>query len=745
MLVVPTVHLASFFHAAAESKHGDIRGIKPITDCIRMDYLKAYEMSEHGRQHEEHLVCLLPGGPVDFMTYFETAKSWMRYWLQAKPALAVDVESTSLDYAKCRLHSIAIAEGAPNNVAVAFPLLDLRLLPEALELELLVLLRQILTDEQITKIFQNAPFDMGVLDRKGLRVRGPICDTMGLHHLVQPDIPHDLGFMGHTYLQVGPWKLEYKSNEGFGVKIHNPWKLLIYNAKDALYTVQLVPRLTEHIHARGMSDELIFWQNSYAELARTMENTGIPVNMVKRRAMGVEKLKFMLALRKRMREWLDWPDFSPRKPADKQEALFGAKYAQAPWNLGLVPTATTKARGDPSTGYRAIIDHIEHPFVAMLVALDEESKAYATCYQDDPDEERKKVEEAGGSLADLGTFNIVDRNNNPIDHVDFGPEDLTEDLMQVVTNRVCGAYAAAIVGTGEHRVLYTKWKPFDQKGIRFTSSPNVANQREDDRKFFEAPPGWCLVGSDKNNLELRLNAGAADCKALIEVIQGKVEPASYFCRKVDPHTFAAVNVFGRDYWERKTPEERDKIRKVTKNVEFCGFYLGGPEKIWRTSRENKRVDMELRRMMTLDLVREIHRGLFHGLFHEIYEKHEQEIDLVKRQGFMEIPPFGRRRYSPVMPPPVTEFANWRIQCRGAEIVTSEMCQTQWELDARPGNSAHCIFHGHDQAVFLARENDAEDVARVFMKHFGNTPMETAYGTIYLDAEPSTGKSLYEAK
>jgi len=679
------------------------------------------------------------------MTYYGLAKQWMEYWLLAKPPLAVDVESTSLEYAKCRLHSIAIAEGAPNHTAVAFPLIDLRLLPEVLEQELLGLLRRILADPQITKVFHNAAYDLAVLDRKGLPVYGPIQDTMGLHHLVQPDIPHNLGFVGHTYLQVGPWKLEYKSNEGYGAQIRDYWKLLIYNAKDALYTAQLVPKLTEHIHQWGMTDELIFWQNSYAELARTMEHTGIPVNMAKRRAMGVEKLKLMLALRKRIRDWLQWPEFSPRSRTHKIEALFGSKYSKEPWNLGLTPTAVTKSLGDPATGYRAIIDHIEHPFVAMFCILDEESKAYATCYQDDPDEERRKIMEAGGSLADLGTFNIVDRNNNPIESVDFGPEDISEDLMEVIKNRACGAYAAAIVGSGEHRILFTRWKPFDQKGIRFTSSPNVANQREEDRKFFEAPPGWIIVGSDKDNLELRLNAGASNCKKLIEVIQGVIPPSSYGCKKPDPHTFAAVNIFGKDYWDRKDRKEQIKIRKVTKNVEFCGFYLGGPEKAWRTSRENKKVDMELRRMMTLSLVQDIHKGLFHGVFAEIYRSHEEAIEFVKKHGYLEIPPFGRRRYSPVMPPPVTEFCNWRIQCRGAEIVSSELCKTQWELDKVFKGNANLIGHFHDQGAFLCPVGDADEVSRIFMKHFGNTPMETKYGPIYLTASPSVGRSLYEAK
>jgi DNA polymerase I-like protein with 3'-5' exonuclease and polymerase domains len=742
--VIPTNHLASIFHQAKKGrgKRGlDTKGIKPITGVVAQDFEKAHQISRGGITHEETLICVLPRGPVNAVEYFEHAKRWLEYWLIAKPALAIDVESTSLDYAKCRLHSISIAEAAPNNVAVAFPLMDLSLLPEAWEQCLVGLTMQILADPEIVKVFHNAPYDIAVCERKGLPVRGEIRDTIGLHHLVQPDIYHDLGYVGHSYLQVGAWKMEYKTNEGYGVKIKNPWKLLIYNAKDALYTIQLVPEISAHIQQLGMSQELIQWQSRYAELAANMQNWGIPVNMAKRRARAVDRLKQMMAIRKRIRDWLSWPDFNHRSTAHKAEALFGAKYAQAPYNLGLVPTETTKELGEPSTSYKAIIDHIEHPFVSLLVTLIEESTAYATIYQDTPDEERAKIKEAGGSLIDCDVFSILDKQGNVMDEVEFTETDLEEGLLDIIKNKKCGSYAAAITGG----YMHTKWKSYDQKGIRFTSSPNLQNMRAIDRDIFEAPEGWCMVGGDVDQQELRRLAARSGCRRLIEVLQGKIEPGSYFADKVDPHTYCAVQVFGPDNWERWDNVYRGRLRKVEKNVFFNGMYLGGPFKIQSTARNSKWVDMETRRMLTLDMVKEVHTRLFHGALSEVYVYHEENLKKVERDGYMEIKPFRRRRYCPLRPLPATELANWDTQTECGDQFNSRLWRIMEEGTKKFPHEFGMLLHLHDQGASLVRNNHAEEAAAIYKKHLGKVEMQSDFGPIYLTMEPSIASNIKDCK
>lgn len=740
--IIPTQHLASLFHQAQSSKRGlDTKGIQPITGTIAQDYAKALRISQRGIQHEEHLICVLPRGPVDSEQMFNLAVQWLQFMLLVKLPVAVDVESTSLDYAKCRLHSISLAIGAPHDVAVAFPLIDLRLLPEAWEHTLVKLTSQILVDPEITKVAHNAPYDAAVLQRKGMPIRGPLRDTLGLHHLVQPDIPHDLGWIGHTYLEVGAWKMEYRTNEGYGVQVKDPWKLLIYNAKDALYTIQLVPELTAHIHQRGMSDELIYWQSCYAELAADMEKWGLPVNMAKRRAVAVDRLKQMMALRKRIRDWLQWPDFNHRSTDHKSQALFGAKYAQAPWNLGLVPTEVTKKQGDPSTSYKAIIDHIEHPFVALLVMLIEESTSYATIFQDGPDEERQKIKEAGGNLIDLEEFSILDKQGNVMDTVEFTEEDLEHGLEDIVKIKGCGSYAAAITGS----YLHVKWGPYKQKGTRMTSSPNLQNMREMDRTIFEAPEGWVMVGGDEEQQELRRLAARSNCKAMIEVIQGKVDPASYFSDKVDPHTFCSVEVFGRQNWEKMESGLRKKLRSVEKNVFFNGMYLGGPGKILATARNNKRVDMETRRMMTLAMIQDVHQGLFHGTLHEVYEYHEANLKKVAEQGYLEIPPFGRRRYCPIRPLPATELANWDTQTECGDLFNPPLCQIMWEGRKKFNGQFGMILHIHDQATSMVPKCHAQEAAALWEKHLGRIDLQTNYGPVPLLLFPSVANNVKDCK
>jgi uracil-DNA glycosylase len=69
---------------------------------------------------------------------------------------------------------------------------------------------QALLDSPIPKIFQNGMFDMQYLTRMGLYVRNALHDTMLLHHVLFPELPKDLGFLGSIYTNEPAWKMMRK-------------------------------------------------------------------------------------------------------------------------------------------------------------------------------------------------------------------------------------------------------------------------------------------------------------------------------------------------------------------------------------------------------------------------------------------------------------------------------------------------------------------------------------------------------
>lgn len=69
------------------------------------------------------------------------------------------------------------------------------------------LVRAVLENRDIPKLFQNGAFDIAFLWRAyGIKVYGAEHDTMLLHHALQPESLKGLGFLGSIYTDEGSWK-----------------------------------------------------------------------------------------------------------------------------------------------------------------------------------------------------------------------------------------------------------------------------------------------------------------------------------------------------------------------------------------------------------------------------------------------------------------------------------------------------------------------------------------------------------
>lgn len=1022
-----------------------------------MDLGKAKRISEQGPTLSESYIIVLPGNPSGLQVAFQNAMAWMKHWRTHGANLGVDVETSGLDFYACSLYSISLAEAEPSNTAIAFTLSGLHTLPWEMEKALTEELAKVLASDMVNKIYHNCPFDRAVLIRKGFHLGGRTLDTMAMHHLIQPDIHHDLGWVGHTFLDVEPWKITHDGNKKANTK--DPAELLLYNAKDALYTAQLVDPLQATLHQRGISPTLSAWQMSFSDLATDMELVGLPVNLAKRRMMGMQLLRRMFLQERRVKEFLQWPDFNPMSSKHKIEVLFGEKYSKPPWNLGLIPTVYNEKDGKPSTSYKAIIDYMEHPLIAALVNYTELRGAYAIQYKDKPDAEIAKLRELGAEdhiqrweqwvpcgleeqyaamrvsvrrdPAEPGSYhkaicsdgrlrcswkpcaqkgsrftsspNCFDDktevlttsgwllfkdaekcNSVPLQYdPDTGGADVADSFQYVnrpvkadttvvhlrarrgqidlmitkdhgvlvdhyvqkdyekyqvrerftaidLFNRhlsrssipkrashwltgseqipwykiavlcACQAdgwrrkygsgeawafyfskerkcirlqealrackeeaswYAKALprAGRKEQTAIYirpcilknwvddllgpkkefgsyllqwstetlrlfcdevTQWDGrhdrrteysstikgnvdwvqtaaaisgsrtgdvrefwggsskvpcyqmsagpisgsmgFEKKHVKIVSEEysqiyrcvtvptgyifvrrnghiaicgNCQNQSIWHRAFFEAADGWAFTASDKDQVEARVLAARAGIVPLLTEMRKL---------KSDTHTMNAAVVYGDEFWS-KSEEARYLIRAVTKNVFYAGIYLAGWMTVWRTCRENKRIDAQMRAAMTKKQVRLVHQGLFRKAYAGINDWHEKNLKQVAIDGYMEIPPFGRRRYAPVRPIPATEFANWSIQPAATDIVTSEIVLIQEELKRKLPGRAFVVRHGHDEVNVEHMVKDTEEVQKIIKRIFGNTYFDGPAGPVYLTAGIKTKKNLRDIK
>ena len=407
--VIPTLHPA-----------GLMRTGRPLTDVIRYDIAKAVRTSLWDHQQQEQFCIVLPTNPSGLAEVVRSAAGWMQRWKSLRCPVAVDVETSSISFWSCRLYSIALCGEDGNNCGVAFTLRDFITLPADAQQYLEYHLSELLRDPAIPKTYHNAPFDKSVLTRKGFEINGQVWDTQGLHHLVQPDIYHDLGWVGHTYLDVEPWKLDHHGKKmAFSRDVT---ELLVYNAKDAINTAKLRQPLLNEIYAKSMNQTLVSWQMAFSDLACRMELAGIPINQSMRQQIGAGLLGEIQAHLHEMRVILNWPDFDPNKPTHAREAIYGKKYR------GLHPTQYTEKTQEPSTSYHAYIDHLEDPFIQHFTKYVEKRAIYSTQYLDPGGTTFK------GEVSDKG-----------------------------------GAYARAIYPDGR---LHCKWNPTGQRGSRFSSEPN---------------------------------------------------------------------------------------------------------------------------------------------------------------------------------------------------------------------------------------------------------------------------------
>lgn len=122
--------------------------------------------------------------------------------LLEQPKVCFDTETTGLDALHAELVGIAFSYEKGSAFYVPFP-------ENQEEARVLAAqFRPFFESETITKIGQNLKYDIKILARYDLAVRGPIFDTMIAHYLINPDMRHNMDILAETYLGYSPQSIE---------------------------------------------------------------------------------------------------------------------------------------------------------------------------------------------------------------------------------------------------------------------------------------------------------------------------------------------------------------------------------------------------------------------------------------------------------------------------------------------------------------------------------------------------------
>ncbi|MEP3207839.1 MAG: DNA polymerase I [Maribacter sp.] len=118
--------------------------------------------------------------------------------LMKQTSVCFDTETTGINPLTAELVGIAFSWEATKGFYIPFPE-DKNEAQEIVEL-----LRPFFEAEEIEKIGQNLKYDIKVLHKYNVKVKGKFFDTMLAHYLINPDMRHNMDVLAETYLNYTP-------------------------------------------------------------------------------------------------------------------------------------------------------------------------------------------------------------------------------------------------------------------------------------------------------------------------------------------------------------------------------------------------------------------------------------------------------------------------------------------------------------------------------------------------------------
>ncbi len=228
-----------------------------------------------------------------------------------------DTETTGLDVFRDRIVGLSLA--AQPHRAYYMPFTDDN--REAL----LAVLRPLFEDESKAKIGQNVKFDINVLRRCGIEVRGRLYDTMILHYLLDPESRHGMNYLSRRYLNYAPVEIETLIGTGpkkLTMDMVPVDKVAEYAAEDADVTLQLKAVLWELIEQQDMRSLYFDIEEPMIRTLADMELTGVKIDSELLNEYAVELGVQLKDMEARVREMAGEPNLNVNSSRQLGEVLF---------------------------------------------------------------------------------------------------------------------------------------------------------------------------------------------------------------------------------------------------------------------------------------------------------------------------------------------------------------------------------------------------------------------------------------
>jgi len=239
--------------------------------------------------------------------------------LIAAPVFAFDTETTGLNPFEHEI--IGISFCMKQKEAYYLPLQGGYFTMEALQPFLI----QIFEKEDSVKIAHNLKFDLRMLKKHGISIKGPTFDTMIANYLLNPEGKHGLDYLSENLLSYKKVSFE----ELLPVKNPLPEQILMipmedmknYSCEDADMTFRLYQLFEKQIKESGMFDLMNDIEMPLIEVLANMEEEGIRINTAELELFS-EKLSKQIAIVETQIFEMAGVHFNMASPKQLGEVLF---------------------------------------------------------------------------------------------------------------------------------------------------------------------------------------------------------------------------------------------------------------------------------------------------------------------------------------------------------------------------------------------------------------------------------------
>lgn len=435
--------------------------------------------------------------------------------LLKQKSVCFDTETTGIDAIDAELVGIAFSFQKETGFYVVAK-------PEERE-EVVQDFKAFFENESIEKIAHNIKYDLKIVEKYGVEVKGPLFDTMIAHYLITPEGKHGMDHLAELYLNYRPISIETligKKGKNQGTMLDvDPNQVVDYACEDADITFQLKEIFEPEIKKDHLENLFYNMEMPLVRVLKDMEMNGINLDVPALEKFSAELEIDINKLEKDIKELAGVQDFNLDSPKQLGEILFD--------HMQIDPKAKKTKTGQYKTSEDVLAKlESKHEIIPLILNYRSLRKLKST-------------------------------------YVDTLPQ-----MVNKGTKRVHTSYMQTVAATGRLA----------------SNNPNLQNipirtekGREIRKAFISADDKTDLLAADYSQIELRI----------IAALSGDTNMIDAFKNGYDIHAATAAKVFGVAKIEDVTREQRSSAKAVNFGIIYGQSAFGLSQNLGISRKEAK--------------------------------------------------------------------------------------------------------------------------------------------------------------